>query len=251
MIISKSDIKFIRSLGQKKVRDELGLFVVEGEKMVSEGLNSGLEVVYHLEIDDIGEETMSRITLLSSPSPALAVLKKPSPERINLPYQGLSIALDGIHDPGNMGTILRIADWFGIEKIFASKDSVEQYNPKTIQASMGAIFRKQVIYIDLATVISAYSDSGIKVYGTFLDGNNLYKENLTKENALIVFGSENNGISPTIASQIHHRLFIPPFPPTSITTTGVNNSTALSPSTTSESLNVAIATAIICAEFRR
>lgn len=239
-MITKSEIKQIRSLSQKKFRDASGLFVVEGEKMVAEALNSNLEVVKTFYTKDIGEENMSKITHLSSPSPALAVVKKHialaqySKEEIK--NSGTSLALDSVRDPGNLGTIIRLADWFGIERIYASNDTVDMYNPKVIQASMGAIFRKQVIYTDLNDLASSYLDLQIPIYGTFLDGKNIYKEELSKDNALIIMGSENNGISNLLAEKVNKRLFIPPYP--------IN-------AQTSESLNVAIATAIICAEFRR
>lgn len=235
-MLSKGDIKYIRSLSQKKFRDAEGIFIVEGEKMVEEALNSSFDVKAVYRIEDIGEEAMSRISLLSSPSPILALVKKPSLSDEYFSLSGISLALDSVRDPGNLGTILRISDWFGIENIFCSEDCVELYNPKTIQATMGAIFRKRVIYIDIKKVIPIYLDSDIPVYGTFLDGDNIYNQSLNKENALIVMGSENNGISCDLASKISNRLLIPSYS---------NNGH------TSESLNVAIATAIICAEFRR
>lgn len=235
-MISKSEIKFIRSLAQKKFRDEHSMFIVEGEKMVQEAIDSELEVVSVYRRDEIGEEAMSRISLLSSPSPALAVVKMGKTDEKVYECKGVSLALDSVRDPGNMGTILRVADWFGIENIFCSRDCVELYNPKTVQSSMGAIFRKKVIYTDLLEVISSYSDAGVPVYGTFLDGENIYSHELNRENALIVMGSENNGISEAVARKISQKLLIPPYP---------------ADSRTSESLNVAIATAILCAEFRR
>lgn len=235
-MISKSEIKFIRSLAQKKFRDEHSMFIVEGEKMVQEAIDSELEVVSIYRRDEIGEEAMSRISLLSSPSPVLAVVKMGKTDEKLYECKGVSLALDSVRDPGNMGTILRVADWFGIENIFCSRDCVELYNPKTVQSSMGAIFRKKVIYTDLLEVISSYSDAGVPVYGTFLDGENIYSHELNRENALIVMGSENNGISDAVASKISQKLLIPPYPANS---------------RTSESLNVAIATAILCAEFRR
>lgn len=235
-MISKSEIKFIRSLAQKKFRDEHSMFIVEGEKMVQEAIDSELEVVSVYRKDEIGEEAMSRISLLSSPSPVLAVVKMGKTDEKLYECKGVSLALDSVRDPGNMGTILRVADWFGIENIFCSRDCVELYNPKTVQSSMGAIFRKKVIYTDLLEVISSYSDAGVPVYGTFLDGENIYSHELNRENALIVMGSENNGISDAVARKISQKLLIPPYPANS---------------RTSESLNVAIATAILCAEFRR
>ena len=246
--LSANKIKFIRSLAQNKFRDGHGLFIAEGEKIVAEALASGYKVqdVYYEK--EIGRETMERISCLSSPSPVLAVIEKPNftPDSI---LQSIStkedpsgrkplfLALDGVKDPGNLGTIIRIADWFGIDAIFASPGSVEVYNPKVVQATMGAIFRKQVIYTDLAQVCDKFLSAGLPVFGTFLDGKNLY-ENLPQDQkkGLIVMGSESFGISPQLEALISNKLLIPPYPADAVT---------------SESLNVAIATAIICAEFRR
>ena len=243
-VLSANKIKFIRSLQQKKFRDEHNLFIAEGEKIVEEALRSGYNVKEVFYEKEIGKETMSRISNLSSPSPVLAVIEKPNftPDSIlqNLDSQGtkpLYLALDGVKDPGNLGTIIRVADWFGVDAIFASPGSVEVYNPKVVQATMGAIFRKQVIYTDLAQVCEKFLAAGLPVYGTFLDGKNLY-ENLPQEHkcGLVVMGSESFGISAQLESLISNKLLIPPYP---------------ADAQTSESLNVAIATAIICAEFRR
>lgn len=237
MPISKSEVRLIRSLSMKKFRESEGLFVVEGEKMVKEALDSDFEVVSTYYLQDIGEQEMKRISLLSSPSPALAVVRKPTLSDVpTIDTDGISLALDSVRDPGNMGTILRLSDWFGIRNIYASEDCVDIFNPKTVQSSMGAIFRKRVTYICLEKVVSTYLDSGRDVYGTFLDGDNIYNQAIPDKDALIVMGSENNGISPELASLITKRLFIPPFPESA---------------RTSESLNVAIAAAIICYEFRR
>ena len=154
-MISKADIKRVRALGSKKQRELSGLFVVEGEKMVAEALVSGFEVEEVYRIDDIGEEAMGRISQLSSPSPALAVVRMPDPPSSDeidalTASRPLCLALDSVRDPGNLGTIVRIADWFGIDAVFASRDTVELYNPKTVQATMGAVFRRKVIYCDLA-----------------------------------------------------------------------------------------------------
>lgn len=240
--LSANKIKFIRSLAQKKFRDEHGLFIAEGEKIVSEALVSGYKVREVFRVEEIGRECMERISCLSSPSPVLAVVEKPNltPDRILENLSGrkpLYLALDGVKDPGNLGTIIRVADWFGVDAIFASPGTVEVWNPKVVQATMGAIFRKQVIYTDLADVCRKFSTAGLPVYGTFLDGKNLY-ENLpaNEKHGLVVMGSESFGISPALESLITNKLLIPPYPVDAVT---------------SESLNVAIATAIICAEFRR
>ena len=239
--ISSKDIKFIKSLASKKFRDETGLFVVEGEKMVREAEKSRFEVVDVYRRDEIGEEAMSRISQFSSPSPVLAVVRKPS-EIENGGFKvepGLFLALDAIRDPGNLGTIIRIADWFGIKTVYASRDTVELFNPKVVQSTMGAIFRVDFHYVDLLEYASAVLSSGGKVYGTFLDGLNIYSRDLsTGEDSpsVIVIGNEANGISDALGALVSDRLFIPPYP-------------ADEPG--SESLNAAVATAVTVAEFRR
>ena len=238
MSISKNELRQVRSLAQKKFRDETGLFVVEGEKMVSEALASGFEVVSVYRRDEIGEEAMARLSMLSSPSPVLAVLRQPAPAAFH-PVQGLFLALDGIRDPGNLGTILRVADWFGIDGVVASPDTVELYNPKVVQATMGAIFRVPFYRMDIAQLCREIVADGGHVYGTFLNGENLYSKALDcglKVPSVIVIGNESNGISPAVATCVSDRLFIPPYP---VDDPG------------SESLNAAIATAITVAEFRR
>ena len=264
-MISKNEIKEIRALGQKKFRDERRLFTVEGEKLVEEAQRSCWEVVACYRVEDIGAEAMARISQLTHPSPALAVVRMPDPAAAPpVPRSDeLVLALDGIRDPGNLGTIIRIADWFGIRTILASEDTVECFNPKVVQATMGAIFRVRVHYVDLPKVLrcpvkpgmtkevkpgmtaarngsgfaaeSPVAEGQIPVYGTFLDGDDIYATALTK-GGIIVIGSEANGISPEVAKTVTHRLFIPPYP---------------KDTRTSESLNAAVATAITCAEFRR
>ena len=238
MNISKNTLRQVRSLSQKKFRDETGLFVVEGEKMVSEALASGFEVVSVYRRDEIGEEAMKQLSSLSSPSPILAVVRQPAPVPFE-PARGLYLALDSIRDPGNLGTILRVADWFGIDGVFASPDTVELYNPKVVQATMGAIFRVPFHRRDIASLCRSVLAGGGHVYGTFLDGDNLYSKSLdcgSGAPSVIVIGNESNGISPAVSAVVSDRLFIPPYP-------------ADDPG--SESLNAAIATAITVAEFRR
>ena len=233
-MLSKNDIKEIRALGQKKFRDERGLFVVEGEKLVEEALRSGFDIVGHYRMEEIGEETMARISQLTHPSPVLAVVRQPSqPALPSVGPDELVLALDGIRDPGNLGTILRIADWFGIRHVLASADTVELYNPKVVQATMGAIFRVQVYYGDLTRSFTSLRIPA--VYGTFLEGDTIYQTPLTK-GGILVMGSEANGISPEVAATVTQKLYIPHYP------AGAH---------TSESLNVAVATAIACSEFRR
>ena len=238
MSISKNELRQVRALSQKKFRDETGLFIVEGEKMVSEALASGFEVVSVFRRDDIGEEAMARLSSLSSPSPVLAVVRQPAPAVFE-PVRGLYLALDGIRDPGNLGTILRVADWFGIDGVVASPDTVELYNPKVVQATMGAIFRVPFHRQDIPAFCSSVVAAGGHVYGTFLNGENIYQRDLdagSEAPSVIVIGNESNGISRETAACVSDRLFIPPYP-------------ADDPG--SESLNAAIATAITVAEFRR
>lgn len=240
MSISKSELRLVRSLSQKKFRDETGLFIVEGEKLVSEATASGFEVVNVYRRDEIGDTAMAQISSLSSPSPVLAVVRqKENLLRIPTLSKGLFLALDGIRDPGNLGTILRVADWFGIDGVFASPDTVELYNPKVVQATMGAIFRVSFHTVDIPGFCREVLASGGHVYGTFLDGENLYGKALETgigAPSVIVIGNEANGISKETAACVSDRLFIPPYP-------------ADDPG--SESLNAAIATAITVAEFRR
>ena len=247
MAISNNEIKKIKSLQQKKFRDQTGLFIVEGEKMVQEAIGSPFKVESVYRKSEIGEEAMGRISALSNPSPALAVVHKPADSYVDDPSQlsglikegGLFLALDTIRDPGNLGTILRIADWFGIKAVFAAKDTVDVFNPKVVQATMGAIFRVKLHYVDLLEVCRMVLDCGGKVYGTFLDGENMYHKDLDtgkQSPVVIVIGNESEGVSKEMEKLVSDKLYIPPYP-------------ADSPG--SESLNAAIATAVTVAEFRR
>lgn len=245
--ISNNEIKRVKSLQQKKFRDETGLFIVEGEKMVEEAIDSPFFVENTYYKSEIGTDAMARISALSSPSPALAVVRKPDHTYINsldelmhyISEGGLYLALDTIRDPGNLGTILRIADWFGIKAVFATSDTVDVFNPKVVQATMGAIFRVKMHYVDLPAFSKRILEAGGKIYGTFLDGRNIYDrelENGTSAPSVIVIGNESEGISSQMSTLVSDRLYIPPFP---------------MDSPGSESLNAAIATAITVAEFRR
>ena len=243
--ITNNEIKFVKSLELKKNRDSSGMFIVEGEKMVEEATRSSFEVFRCYRAAEIGGTAMSRMTLLSSPSPALAVVRKPKDLEIadlsyfSLPDNGLFLALDGIRDPGNLGTIIRIADWFGIDAVFASRDTVDIFNPKVVQATMGAIFRVKFHYCDISRLCRFVTLSGGDAYGTFLDGGNIYSKELNtgdKTKSLIVIGNESNGISREVAATISDRLYIPSYP---------ENDRG------SESLNAAVATAVTVAEFRR
>lgn len=245
--ISNNEIKRVKALQQKKFRDETGLFTVEGEKMVDEAVASPFKVENIYRREDIGEDAMKRISALSSPSPVLAVVRKPEDIYIDevskltslLSKGGLYLALDTIRDPGNLGTILRIADWFGIDAVFATKDTVDVFNPKVVQATMGAIFRVKMHYVDLPALSDVVLTAGGKIFGTFLDGLNIYSRPLDNGDdapVLIVIGNESEGISPSMAKLVTDRLYIPPYP-------------ADDPG--SESLNAAVATALTVAEFRR
>lgn len=230
--MTNKEIKLVRSLAGKKFREELGLFAVEGDKMVQEALNSSFEVVNVYRREEIGEEVMARISTMSTPPPSLAVVRIPERRPEPLPEKGISLALDSVRDPGNLGTILRIADWFGVKSVFASSDTADIYNPKAIQASMGSIFRVDFHYCDLCMLADGYKAAGIGVFGTFLDGDNIYRQDLPSD-ALVVMGNEANGISDELSRHLDNRLTIP------------------SAGAGAESLNVAVATAVTVSEFIR
>lgn len=244
-MLSAAQIKFIRSLAQKKERDATGLFVAEGSKTVGELLQyfkcrllllpkeSGRHVEGAIEeIVWASPKEIERSSLQKTPQGMIAVLEKPSDAGLPVTDKGLFLALDGIQNPGNLGTIIRLADWFGIRHLFCSPDTADAFGPKTVQATMGALGRVMVHYLGLPDLLQ---NTRVPVYGTFLGGDSIYAADLP-ENALIVMGNEGNGISETVAQHIGHRLEIPSF------ANGVE---------TSESLNVAVATAIVCSEFRR
>lgn len=250
-MLSKNKIKLIQSLDRKKNRDSSGLFLVEGNKMVEEALNSDFRIESLIctagfldqhpgirskanEVIETDSETIRKASLQQNPQDALAIIHQPSPANSELDLSKLIIALDFIQDPGNLGTILRIADWFGIENIICSENTVDIFNPKVVQASMGAIFRIKTQYTRLEDFLSKAVQSKIPVYGTFLEGKNIYSESLTT-NGILIMGNEGNGISDEIEHLVTGKLFIPSF----------------SSGKGSESLNVAIATAICCSEFRR
>lgn len=247
MSLSKSKIKYIQSLKDKKHRNQHGTFVAEGNKMVSDLLpymSCQLLIATESFIQEINKDNVENIIIatnddiakasfLKNPQEVIAIFYQPkSDENIDISDQ-LCLALDGIQDPGNMGTIIRIADWYGIKNIFCSLDTADVYNPKVIQATMGAIARVNVHYIDLEDFLKKHDE--IPVYGMLLDGDNMYDKELTK-NGVIIMGNEGNGIRPDIQQYINQKLYIPNYP------LGTQ---------TSESLNVAVATAIVCTEFRR
>ena len=246
-MISKNQIKLIRSLELKKNRKRENLFVAEGPKVVGDLLRGGytphsifstgqqMEAgCRRYEVQNVTEDELRRISFLQHPQEVLAVLEIPEGRNnVTRPYDSeLVLALDGVQDPGNMGTIIRIADWFGIGTIYCSMDTADIYNPKVVQATMGSLAHVRIEYGNLQELIQ---QAQCPVYGTLLDGKNIYEQPLTK-NGIIVMGNEGNGISPTIRQLVTHRLLIPNYH---------------QDSETAESLNVAIATAITCAEFRR
>lgn len=231
-MLTHAEIKLVRSLREKKFRDAEGMFVVEGEKMVGEALGSSFEVVRVIRAEEEGESVMSRISQCASPAPVVAVLRIPAEDVCAALPEGLVLALDSVRDPGNFGTILRIADWFGVHDVYASPDCVDTFNPKTVQASMGSIFRVRVHRTDIAALCSAFHECGRKVYGTMLDGENIYASALLQD-GLVVMGNESVGISPGVAAMLDSRLRIPSF------------------GGGAESLNVGVATAVTLSEFRR
>ena len=234
--LTHAQIKMIRSLKDKKFRDEYGLFVVEGEKLVREALDSSYEVESVYRIEGIGENVMSRISLCATPSPVLALVRIPA-DRSSYGKCGISgglcMALDSVRDPGNMGTILRVADWFGVETVYLSPDCTDIFAPKVVQATMGSIFRVRTEVADIPELCRAFTSQGRPVYGTLLDGEDIYASNL-EEQALVVMGNESNGISGAVRNEISRGLRIPSF--------GKSGA---------EALNVAVATAVTLSEFRR
>ena len=237
-MISKNQIKFIRSLEMKKNRRRENLFVAEGPKVVGDLLRAGYRPYAIFSTKEcpnaqlITEEELQRISFLQHPQEILAIFHIPEETLSSLPNQ-LCLALDGVQDPGNVGTIIRIADWFGINTIFCSLDTADVYNPKVVQATMGSLAHVRIIYTDLVELIK---NINVPVYGTLLDGKNIYEQELNSHQGIIVMGNEGNGISSEVRKLITHKLLIPNFH---------------QEKETAESLNVAIATAITCSEFRR
>ena len=234
--ISKSQVKLIKSLQVKKYRDELGLFVAEGEKCVGELRRTFELVQLYREGENATRTEIEQMSGLRTPQGVVAVFKKKPIEDRRLEMDDLVLALDGIQDPGNLGTIIRTCDWFGVHDIFCSLDTADCYNPKVVQATMGALARVRIHYVDLPAWIK---EQGTKtpVYGTLLDGENIYAKPLQKS-GIIVMGNEGNGISQEVRKLITHPILIPPY-------------TNKKASEVIESLNVSIATAIVLAEFRR
>lgn len=247
-MLSKNKIKYIHSLELKKNRKEEKAFIAEGHKLVGDLLGhfhcrflmaTSSWMKEHPFIDanevmEVSNEELFKTSFLKTPQDVLAIFEQPD-YKIDLSVieKSLCLALDDVQDPGNLGTIIRLADWFGIENIFCSMNTVDVYNPKTIQATMGGIARVKLHYCSLPELISKLNN--IPVYGTFLNGENIYTQKLSQQ-GLIIMGNEGNGVSSEVESLINKRLYIPNYP---------------QERQTSESLNVAIATAVVCAEFRR
>lgn len=236
--ISKAQVKWVRSLQMKKHRDEQGVFVAEGEKCVND-LRDAFELLLLISPENATPTEIEQMSSMRTPQGVIGVFRKPTNRQIPMPNGQLFLALDGIQDPGNLGTIIRTCDWFGIYDIICTKDTADCYNPKVVQATMGALARVRVHYVDnLPDVLAQFQTAGYPVYGTLLDGKNMYEPTAipTKEKGIIVMGNEGNGISRDVRTLVTHSLLIPSYP-------------ANTP--TSESLNVSIATAIVLAEFRR
>ena len=261
--ISKAQVKLVRSLQQKKFRDELGLFVAEGEKCVSELVKSFEPVHLFREGENATRTEIEQMSGLRAPQGVIAVFKKKSYSEAVLQSEGrsysnsgltvedgqrLTLVLDGIQDPGNLGTIIRTCDWFGVHDIVCSKDTADCYNPKVVQATMGALARVRIHYLDLPKWLA---EQQIPIYGTLLDGRDMYevlsakrsdsetvcqRSDLSAKRSIIVMGNEGNGISQEVRKLITTPIRIPSYPKNA---------------ETSESLNVSIATAIVLAEFRK
>jgi len=254
-LLSRNQVKHLHSLKQKKFREIYRQFLAEGSKLVTEILDSSFNIISIYALADwlrhneskllskkipfleISEGEMERITALSSPSRALAIAEIPIMPVLPAVINDLVLVLDDIKDPGNLGTIIRIADWFGIESVICSENTVDLYNPKTIQATMGSVLRVRVIYANLPEFLSSV-DPMIKIYGSFLKGENIYSARLESKGVILI-GSESSGISPEIVSKITDNISIPSF----VKESGAGDH--------AESLNASVAAAIICSEFRR
>ena len=250
-MISKNKIKYIKSLELKKNRNKEGKFVAEGHKVVDDLLvlqPASLIVATEewlkdksidprTEVVTVSEEELRKVSFLQHPQQVLAVFDQRDNRDFasaNVDFNCLNLALDGVQDPANLGTIIRIADWFGIENIYCSPETADVYNPKVVQATMGSIARVKVLYGDLMALFASLP-ADVPVYGTLLDGEDIYAQQLDNR-GFIVMGNEGKGISPELTQRVNRRLLIPNFPPER---------------PTADSLNVAIATAITCSEFRR
>lgn len=251
-ILSKTKLGRYASLKLKKHRDSEGLFMAEGTKCVGELLpafraeslvctrgwldsEAGrrlASLVGNVFVADA--RAMQRLSSMSTAPEVIAVLHKPEPAPLPSPLNpNLYLALDGVQDPGNLGTIIRTADWFGIPAIFCSRETVDVWNAKTVQATMGSLARVRVIYCDLCELFDA--NTNLPIYGTLLDGEDIYRTDLSAE-GIIVMGNEGKGLSPQVRERVDRKLLLPPYP---------------AEQEHAESLNVAVATALVTAEFRR
>ena len=265
MSVSKANIKLVRSLQQKKFRDERGLFVAEGRKCVEELSKAFEQEMLFVEGENATAQEIAQMSSLRTPQGVIGVFRKAGGETSEVQHWGrrrlacgdrdsIIVALDGVQDPGNLGTIIRTCDWFGVRRLVCSLDTADCYNPKVVQATMGALARVQVEYVELPKWLEEiqvlYSEhtagetpaspvaATLPIYGTLLTGRNLYEDGAIadRQQGVIIMGNEGNGISEAVRRYITHPLLIPPYP---------------AGAETSESLNVAIATAVTLAEFRR
>jgi RNA methyltransferase, TrmH family len=240
-MVSKNQIKLITSLVQKKYRKQHQLFLAEGIKVIEELLKSNValehlfctkpmfEAVSESKKTIISETELKKISALTTPNDCLAIFK--IPEEKTIQNSGLIVALDDIRDPGNLGTIIRLCDWFGITQMICSDQTADIYNPKVVQATMGSIARVNVSYLDLETYLA---ETKLPVFGTFMDGENIYRQHMPQE-GIIILGNEANGISKPMENRVTKRIAIPRFGNLQLT----------------ESLNVATAAAIVLSEFKR
>jgi TrmH family RNA methyltransferase len=238
-LVSKGQIKLISSLHKKKFRDKDGLFIAEGPKVISELIEAGLEIHSHFStllpenpskiFFHITELELKKISFLKTANTSVAIFK--TPKQNTFSSEGLILAMDAIRDPGNLGTIIRLCDWFGVAKLVCSLDCVDCYNSKVVQATMGSIARVNIQYLDLSEYLK---NASLPIYGGVLNGENIYSSKMPKK-AIVVLGNEANGISDQIMALISNKITIPQF--------GVTQKT--------ESLNVATAAAILLSEFNR
>jgi len=239
-MLSKNEVKYIQSLCHKKQRNETGLFIVEGVKLVDELLKSNFKVVklyalsswlqqnvqYQSITTEVEPFELEKISTFQTPQQVIAIVQQANTNAISSEWSGITLCLDGIQDPGNLGTIIRIADWFGIQQIVCSCNTVEVYNPKVIQSTMGSFLRVQVMYTNLSTFLT---ETKLPIYGALLNGKNVFEIEKPSQ-AILVIGSEGKGISPEILPFIQHPITIPK-------------------KGGAESLNAAVATGILAAFF--
>ena len=246
-MIGKNTIKWVHSLEMKKNRKREGLFVAEGPKVVGDLLSrfrlhsvfatdewtGGDSIGADVRVERVDDDTLRRLSFLQHPQQVVAVMEMNKEEKVEVDADRLTIMLDGVQDPGNLGTIIRIADWFGIDSIICSPDTADAYNPKVVQATMGSLGRVSVTYSPLVPLLSSLP-ADMPIYGTLLDGKDIYQKELTRH-GVIIMGNEGNGISDEVRTMVTHPLLIPRF----------------RQGESAESLNVAVATAITCSEFCR